>query len=184
MRLNLVLIMQFAEGLSDRQAADAVRSRIDWKYLLCLELDDPGFDYSVLSEFGTRLIEGNAEWLIFDKLLDHFRGKGLLKKRGQQRSDSTHVLGMIRSLNRIELVGETLRHALNTLAVAAPEWMLAHSHPGWIDRYGPRVSGYRLPKSKVERADYVEQVGADGLSLLNAIWNTSGLEWFRQLPAV
>jgi transposase len=183
-RLSLVLILQFAEGLSDRQAADAVRSRIDWKYLLCLELGDPGFDYSVLSEFRTRLIEGNAERLIFDKLLAHFRDKGLLKKRGQQRSDSTHVLGMIRSLNRIELVGETLRHALNILAVAVPEWMLAHSQPEWIDRYGPRVSDYRLPKSKAERAVYVEQVGADGLSLLNAIWSASGLEWLRELPAV
>src|SRR6266480_2806462 len=50
-RLALVTILQFVEGLSDRAAADAVRARIDWKYLLCLELDDAGFDFSVLCEF-------------------------------------------------------------------------------------------------------------------------------------
>ncbi len=69
-RLALVTIMQFAEGLSDRQAADAVRARIDCKYALSLELDDPGFDASVLSEFRTRLLEGGSERLLFDHLLD------------------------------------------------------------------------------------------------------------------
>ena len=68
-RLMLILILQFMEGLSDRQAADAVRSRIDWKYLLCLELTDPGFDYSVLCEFRARLIENGWEQKAFDKIL-------------------------------------------------------------------------------------------------------------------
>jgi transposase len=61
-RLALVTLLQFAEGLSDRQAANAVRGRIDWKYVLRLELTDPGFDASVLSEFRTRLITGAAQW--------------------------------------------------------------------------------------------------------------------------
>ncbi len=145
-QLSLVLILQFAEGLSDRQAAEAVRSRIDWKYLLCLELTDPGFHYSVLSEFRAQLLEGDAEQLLFEKLLTHFKGKGLLKKRGQQRTDSTHILGAIRTLNRVELVGETMRQALNILAVAVPEWMLAHSQPEWVEQYGARASDYHLPK--------------------------------------
>lgn len=183
-RLSLVLILQFAEGLSDRQAADAARSRIDWKYLLCLELTDPGFHYSVLSEFRTRLLEGNAERLLFEKLLSHFRDKGLLNKRGQQRTDSTHVLGAIRTLNRVELVVETMRHVLNTLAIAVPEWMLKHSQGEWVERYGSRVNDYRLPKSEAERTAYVEQVGADGLSLLGAIWDTTEFDWLRELPAV
>jgi transposase len=183
-RLSLVLILQFAEGLSDRQAADAARSRIDWKYLLCLELTDPGFHYSVLSEFRTRLLEGSAEQVLFEKLLSHFRDKGLLNKRGQQRTDSTHVLGAIRTLNRVELVGETMRHALNTLAIAVPDWMLEHSQGEWVGRYGSRVNDYRLPKSEAERAAYVEQVGADGLSLLGAIWDATEFDWLRELPAV
>src|ERR687893_268057 len=100
-RLALATIMQFAEGLSDRQAADAVRGRIDWKYLLCLELTDPGFDHTVLSEFRSRLLDGSAELLLFDTLLTQFRALGLLKPRGKQRTDSTHVLATIRALNRL-----------------------------------------------------------------------------------
>src|SRR5918911_3683455 len=111
-QLALVTLMQFAEGLTDRQAADAVRGRIDWKYALCLELTDAGFDYSVLSEFRTRLLAGGAEALLFEQLLARCREAGLRRPRGRQRTDSTFVLAAIRSLNRLELVGETLRHAL------------------------------------------------------------------------
>src|SRR5919108_3597937 len=65
-RLALATILQFVEGLSDRAAADAVRSRIDWKYLLCLELTDPGFDHTVLSEFRTRLVAGDVALSLLD----------------------------------------------------------------------------------------------------------------------
>jgi transposase len=68
-RLALVTVLQFAEGFSDRQAADAVRGRIDWKYVLGLELTDPGFDHTVLSEFRTRLLAGGAERVLLDTLL-------------------------------------------------------------------------------------------------------------------
>jgi transposase len=81
-RLALVLVLQFVEGLADRQAADAVRSRIDWKYALGLELTDPGFDYSVLSEFRTRLIAGGVEHLLLETMLTYLQERGLLKARG------------------------------------------------------------------------------------------------------
>src|SRR5262245_45798202 len=68
-RLALVTVMQFAEGLTDRQAADAVRGRMDWKYALGLELTDAGFDYSVLSEFRGRLLMGQKEQTLLDVLL-------------------------------------------------------------------------------------------------------------------
>src|SRR5215211_5861314 len=84
-RLALATVLQFAEGLSDRQAADAVRGRIDWKYVLCLELTDPGFDHTVLSEFRTRLLVGGAERVLLDTLLMRLRARGLLKSRGRQR---------------------------------------------------------------------------------------------------
>ena len=128
-RLMVVLRLQFAEGLSDRQAADAARARLDCKYLLGLELADPGFDASVLSEFRTRLIENEWEPKVLDKLLAVFRERGLLKARGQQRTDSTVVRGAVRDLNRLELVGETVRHALSSLAVAGPAWLRAHHQP-------------------------------------------------------
>jgi transposase len=108
-RLALATVLQFAEGFSDRQAADAVRSRIDWKYVLGLELTDPGFHHTVLSEFRTRLVTGEAAQLLLDTLLTLARTQGLLKARGCQRTDSTHVLAAIRVLNRLERVGDWFR---------------------------------------------------------------------------
>jgi transposase len=183
-RLALVLVMQYAEGLSDRQAADAVRSRIDWKYALCLELTDPGFDYSVLSEFRDRLIAGNAEQLLLDTMLQRFKEKGLLKARGRQRTDSSHVLAAVRVLNRLECVGETFRHALNNLAVTAPDWLAPQLDPAWADRYGPRFDEYRLPKKKEERQALADQIGKDGFRLLAAVSATEAPPELRALPAV
>src|SRR5664279_2901495 len=144
--LTLVTIMQFMENLSDREAAEAVRSRIDWKYLLGLELSDPGFDFSVLNEFRQRLLGGSAEALLLDRLLELARARGLLKARGQQRTDSTHVLAAVRNLNRLELVGEAMRQALNRLADVAPEWLRGWVPAEWYRRYGQRIEQFRLPK--------------------------------------
>lgn len=99
-RLALITVLQFSEGLSDRQAADAVRGRIDWKYALSLDLTDSGFDFSVLSKFRVRLVTGNAEQLLLDAILERFKERGLLKGGGKARTDSTHVLAAIRVLNR------------------------------------------------------------------------------------
>ncbi|MGW0477246.1 transposase [Streptomyces coeruleorubidus] len=98
-RLALVSVMQFAEGLSDRQAADAVRGRLDWKYLLGLELADPGFDHSVLTEFRDRLIAGDAGIEILDRVLESAAEHGLLKAGGRARTDSTIVLSAARQIN-------------------------------------------------------------------------------------
>ena len=130
-RLALVTIMQCAEGLTDRQAADAVRTRIDWKYALSLELTSPGFDFSVLSEFRSRLVANGAERRLFDLLLAHFRERGWIKARGKQRTDSTHVLAAIRTIRRLECVGETMRHARS-----APGRSRARLAPG---AHGPGV---------------------------------------------
>ena len=183
-RLALITILQFAERLSDEQAADAVRSRIDWKYLLALPLTDAGFDASVLSEFRTRLLADQAEQLLFETLLTQFRAAGLLRARGRQRSDSTHVLAAIRALNRLECVGATLRHALNSLAIVVPDWLLGLSPPEWRDRYGPRIEDYRLPESKEDRAAYATLIGADGLLLLRAIDAVDAPRWLRTIPAL
>jgi transposase len=146
-RLALTTILQFMEGLTDRQAADAVRTRLDWKYLLCLEITDAGFDHTVLSEFRTRLLAGGAEQRLFDTMLALARERGLLKAGGHQRSDSTHVLSAAHTLNRLECVTETLRHALNVLADIAPAWLLRQTKPDWLERYSLRTSEFRLPQS-------------------------------------
>ena len=183
-RLALVTILPFAEGLSDRQAANAVRGRIDWKYVLRLELTDPGFDASVLSEFRTRLIAGAAESLLFETLLTWCRDRQLVKARGRQRTDSTHVLAAVRALNRIEVVGETLRHALNTLAVVAPEWLRTVSPPDWRGRYARRAEDDRLPTTQAARAALTLTIGHDGWRLLAAIDHPDAPAWLREVPAV
>lgn len=156
-RLALVTIMQFAQGLSDRQAADAVRGRIDWKYALGLELTDPGFDASVRSRVPHAAGRGPSRRAALEGDADALQAARLAASaRGKQRTDSTHVLAKIRAINRLVCVGETLRHALNCLAIVAPEWLLAHSQPEWVDRYGVRLEDWRLPSSEEDRQAWVE----------------------------
>jgi len=182
--LALVTVMQYAEGLTDRQAAEAVRGRIDWKYALGLELDDAGFDFSVLSEFRDRVIAGGAEQQLLDDMLARFKELGLLKGGGRQRTDSTHVLAAVRKMNRLERVGETLRATLNVLAVAAPDWLREQVSADWYGRYGPRFEQYRLPKSKAKRKRLAETIGADGYHLLSAIEADDAPQWLSEVPAV
>lgn len=183
-RLALVTVIQFAEQLSDEVMADQVRSRIDLKYLLALPLDDPGFDASVLSEFRTRLVEARAEKLLFEQLLARFRDHKLLRVRGPQRTDSTHVLAAVRALNRVEVVTVTFRNALNALSVAAPDWLTGHLQPEWRERYGYRLEPGPRPRNKAERAQFAQTVGADGLALFRALSAKEAPDWLWQLPAI
>src|SRR6266700_940414 len=183
-RLALVIVFQFMEGLTDRQAADAVRDRLAWKYALSLELTDSGFDHTVLSEFRSRLIERNAEQRLLDLLLEQCREGGWLKEHGRQRTDSTHVLAKIRALNRVLCVAQTMVYVLNVLSEVAPEWVRAYVPVEWVERYGERLEHERLPKEEEERKQYANQVGADGWSLLHALDAASTADWLKTLPAV
>ena len=185
-RLALITILQFAEQLSDERAADAVRSRIDLKYLLALPLEDPGFDSSVLCEFRARLTFGNNELLLFNKLLERFHAHKLLRERGKQRTDSTHVLTAVHALNRLSYAGQTFRNALNVLATVAPEWFLEHAQPEWVEQYGKpfEVDHMVKPAKQAERAMLERTVAADGLFLLNAVFSATGLTWLQEVPAI
>src|SRR5215213_6946476 len=168
-RLALVTVFQFLEHLSDRQAADAVRARIDWKYALGLELPDPGFHFSVLGEFRARLVAGGAEPLLLDRMLERFKARGLVKARGKQRTDSTYVLAAIHDLHLLELVGETLRATLDDLAAVVPDWLRVVVPSVWFTRYTRRIEEYRLPRSQQAREALALEIGADGLLLLAAL---------------
>src|SRR4051794_81663 len=183
-RLALTSVLQYVEGLSDRQAVDAVRGRIDWKYALALELTDPGFDHTVLSEFRSRLVHGQAELQLLDTLLERCRDLGLIRERGRQRTDSTHVLAAVRVLNRLERVGETMRAALNELAVIAPDWLQAFAPTEWFRRYGRRVENYHLPKTDAAREEMARVIAADGGGLLAAVDAASDQPELAQLPTV
>ena len=183
-QLAMVSVLQFAGNLTDRQAADAVRGRLDWKYCLGLELDDDGFDFSVLSEFRDRLVAGGSERLIFDLLLDQLTGRDLVAGGGRQRTDSTHVLARIRELNRLELAGESVRAALEALAAAAPGWLATVIDASWQEAYGQRIDEIRLPASQAKRDALAVRYGRDGYRLLEAVRGPGAPGWARDLPAV
>ena len=183
-RLALAVVLQFVENLSDRDAADAVRGRIDWKYALGLALTDSGFDHTVLSEFRTRLVAGKAELLLLDALLRRLQEEGLVKARGRQRTDSTHVLAAVRGLNRLERVGETLPAALNELAAVAPAWLCEVAPVAWHERYGRRVENYRLPRTEAARLALAAEIGADGEQLLAALDAATDRPELARLPMV
>lgn len=183
-RLALVTVLQFRESLSDRQAAEALRARIDWKYLLGLELDDHGFDFSVLSEFRSRLINGTVSERLLETLLDRCKAMGLLKARGKQRTDATHVLASVRTMNRLELLAESLRAALNEVAGIAPEWLRAWAPAVWFERYDRRIEDSRLPHTEPQREAYARAVGADGFFLLDQLGNPGAPMKLRELPKV
>src|SRR6266550_1420923 len=184
-RLMLVTVLQYAEHLTDRQAAEAVRTRIDWKYCLGLELADEGFDSSILTEFRNRLVEYHMVEQALDVLLASLVARGLLKPGGKARTDSTHVLAAVRDLNRLELAGESVRAALEALAVAAPDWLAATLDvPDWTARYGVRIDSWRLPGSQSKRDALAAAYGVDGSTLLQAVYAADAPHWLAQIPAV
>lgn len=183
-RLLLILVLQFMEGLTDRQAADAVRGRIDWKYALGLALTDPGFDYSVLSEFRTRMITADAVDQVLDRVLIRCQECGVLRARGKQRTDSTHVLAAIRTVNRLECVGEAMAYTLHSLLQVDPAWVRATLPADWLVRYGIRFDDFRLPREPTKRQALAETIGVDGLALLHTLLAPETPAHLRVEPAV
>ncbi len=183
--LALVTVLQMAENLTDRQAADAARKDLTWKYALGLGLADEGFDASVLSEFRTRVVEHGLEEKALDLLLAALKDKGLVKAGGKQRTDSTHVISAVRDLNRLELAGESVRAVVEALAVAAPGWLATAVDIGsWSRRYAARIDSWRLPTTAAKRDELAVAYGTDAVTLLEAICHADAPLWLRELPAV
>lgn len=183
-RLALVLVMQYIEGLTDRQAADAVRRCIDWKYALSLELTDPGFDFTLLHDFRQRLLLNDAAQRLLDSFLMACKARGLIKTRGTQRTDSTHVLAAIRTLHRLECVLETMHMALNHLTERDPAWVRRHVPFDWYERYGLRADRSRLPKEASKREALALTIGADGYHLMAQVFAPDAPHHLHQLPAM
>ncbi len=181
-QLAMVTILQFMENLTDREAAQAVRARIDWKYGLGLELTNPGFHYSILSEFRQRLLDHGKATVLLDTILTRCQEKDLLKGKSKQRTDSTHIIAAIRVLNRVELVGEAMRRALDDMAQVAPEWLKPLIQPEWGKRYGRRVDTHQLSKTK--RKALAKEMGEDGHSLFEAIYQEDTPDEVKQLASV
>ncbi|WP_344612472.1 transposase [Dactylosporangium salmoneum] len=179
-----VSVLQYAENLTDRQAARAVACRIDWKYALGMELAEPGFDHSVLSEFRDRLAEGGRADRLLALMVDRLAEAGLVQARGRQRTDSTHVLAAVRRLSRVELVAETMRAALEALAKLDEVWLAGVMPLEWAERCGRSVRHERQPTGAAAVRQYVEQVGADGIALLQAVYGPTAPAAWRTVAAV
>ena len=173
-RLALVTVFQMAEDLTDRQAAEAARTRIDWKYALGLNLPDPGFDDSVLSEFRARVAGGGLDQVVLDTLLERLAAGGLVAAGGKMRTDSTHVLSAVRDLNRLELAGESVRACLEALAVAAPQVVAQLLDDSWDKRYAARIDTWRMPASATKKNELALAYGRDGHTLLKAVYAAAG----------
>jgi transposase len=183
-RLALVTVLQALENLSDRQAAEMVRGRLDWKYALSLPLDDQGFDASILVDFRQRLLDHAAQDLLLEPILRVCREHGWLKAGGKQRTDSTFVLANVRGLSSLESVGESLRATLNEIAEVAPGWLLEVISPDWFDRYVHRFELQRFPNDQQAQETLRRQVGEDSWHLLQAAMDEQAPQRVRDCPSL
>jgi transposase len=163
----LVSVFQFLEKVPDRQAAEMVISRIDWKYALHLPLTYAGFHFTDLYAFRVRLYEHQEERRLFEEVLEKLKGMGLIKTRGKMRTDSSHVLGVVQRLTQLELVRETLRVALRASREVAGEWVEHSLPPSFCEAYAVRRSEYGLSNEEVQAQ--LLQAGKDGYWFLEQV---------------
>jgi len=162
-QLATVCVLQFLLGLSDRQTAEAVRCRIDFKYALAMELDDPGFHHSVPADFRERIAQDDRADRLLDLALARLKNAGLVRERTTQRTDSTHVLAAARDLTRLELVTEAVRAALEEVARTASHLLIGLVDEEWGRRYGRPV---RLGKNPTRPKTRILAAGDDAHQLL------------------
>jgi transposase len=163
----MALVFQMMEKLPDRLAAEMVRVRIDWKYALHLPLNWAGFHWSNLSHFRQRLIENEAEYLVFDRLVKLLVEPGFIRQRGKQRTDSMSILGLVAKLSRLELVLETIRVVLVTIEKVDGDWLEKNVPEAFLERYGTKKRRYKMTEEEIEAE--LRQAGADGLWLLQQL---------------
>jgi len=168
-RICMLLLLQASEGLTDQQVAEAVRLNIGWKYVLRLPLDDLGWSSTVLTDARERFCDGDPQQVFLDSFLNKANEKGLLNF-SKQRVDSTHIIACVRSLNRVELVLETTRNAIEALTEVDVEWLSSIRRDHWLKQYYlDRPFNYRLPKKEADRIKIAEVAGNDGFYILDCI---------------
>jgi len=165
--LALVTVFQMLEKLPDREAALAVMVRLDWKYALHLPLAGEGFHFTNLSHFRQRLVDHEAEYLVFDRLVNKLVELGFVRRRGPQRTDSTKILGLVANLSRLEMVWETMRVTVRALGEAEAVWSQGALPEAFRQEYQVARHSYQLSQAEVDEA--LRRVGADGFWLLQQV---------------
>ncbi len=167
--LTLVTLFQFAEGLSDRRAVDALRTRTEWKYALHLPLNYPGFESSVLCQFRQIILADPAGHEVFQQALDRLAQTGLFRNLDTQRSRGDEVVAAVCTIACLEQLVEAMHAVLEALAAVEPRWLLTHSLPHWYERYNQMVTLNALPTSRAEQLALAQAIGKDASHLLEAI---------------
>jgi transposase len=159
-----VTLLQFMENAPDRVALEYVRLHLGWKHALNLKINDKGFHPTGLVHFRDRLIEHERGRLIFDSILQALHDAGLVKQRGKQRLDSTHVLGAVARMGRLEVVRETIRLFLEEILKMDLQASLA-DFSIFYDRYIDSDIAWHKIKQEALNSKF-QQAGYDMLALL------------------
>jgi transposase len=183
-QLAMLLVLQYLENLSDRQVAEQLGARLDWKYLLGMELEAEGIRFQKLSEFRERLVSGNKSEIFLDKLLQELVAKGWLKEAATQRTDATWISSVGRRLNRLELVWEALSLLVEELAWRVPKWLSRQIEPRWVEFYARPLGWRQMPKKKAEQEQLALDIGRDGYRLWDRFIASAYCEEWWELPKV
>jgi hypothetical protein len=167
--LALVTIFQFAENLPDRRAAEAIRTRRDWKYALPLARTYPGLDYHLLSEFRQLLCREPAARQVFQQVLDRVAETDLLRSTDRQLLTAGEVLAAVCRVSRLEQLIEAMCMSLEAMAALEPESLRTIALPHWYERYSQLQAARDLPRSQEEQTSLAQAIGADAMYLLEAI---------------
>lgn len=162
-RMLAVLILQFMEGLPDRKAVEACTYDLRWKMALWMEADEPAFHATSLVKFRNRLLKHNLVEIGFDAVLQAMRKAGYLKAHKAQRLDSTHVIGLVSHMSRLECVRETVRLAMEVLA-EMPENIRPESWPIWWERYVQSTLDFKADVDTLKQK--MTQAGQDARTML------------------
>jgi transposase len=184
-RPALGTVFQFMEDLSDRRAAEATRTRIEWKYALRLPLDHPGLDHTELCEFRRRLIVNASTQAEFQRMLDRLVTSGLVEGHSGKSWTADHVRATVCTLSRLDLVILRIYQALDVLATCQPERLRESALLSQYGRYSRRVT-QPVPSSPQAQAELVAELGADMLSLMQVVEHCGarGPAWLHEIQAL
>jgi transposase len=180
-RLALITIFQQMEGLSDRRAADAIFSRLDWKYALHLPLSHPGFLAGQLCDFRQELLANPERLIAFEDLRDYLAKAGFIIPARRHVVDCQDAIRGVCNLTRLDNLKDVMRAALEALSVAYPEWLMELMQPYWYDRYEGSLSNNNLPSGIEAQSALAESIGGDIFYLLQTAGKQHGQE-MKKLP--
>lgn len=178
--LPLITFFQFLEGLTDSQAVDAARTRIEWKFALHLPVNAPIFREYELCAFRQHVLANRAVKEVFQELLDRLNEITNHQKRSV---DVEQIIGAICLGSRAEIIVKCMGTALEALATNCPKWLVANALPHWYKRYRQRSEAQQIPSDPRKIEALIQTIGEDGQLLLETINRTGALDC-QNLPEI